>query len=183
MSERVGFFRRLSLGVAVLFDAELALSVARLRKEKGRSLPPPRPEPGPGGPPRAEAAPDHREALHLLSIFQREGRLVDFLEEDIGAFSDAEVGAAARVVHEGCRKALHDYFSLEPVYREPEGETVVVEPGFDATRVRLSGQVVGEPPFRGSLKHHGWRVQEVRLPRAPEGIDPAIIAPAEVELP
>lgn len=182
MSPEVGFFKRLSLALAVLFSRELARDVARLREGEARALPPPKPEPGPEVPARVEAPPDHREALHLLSILQREGRLVDFLQEDIAAFSDAEVGAAARLVHEGCKGALHAYLALEPIYLEPEGETVVVERGFDAARVRLSGQVLGQPPFQGSLKHHGWRVQEVRLPRAPEGIDPAIIAPAEVEL-
>jgi hypothetical protein len=108
---------------------------------------------------------------------------VDFLQEDITAFSDAEVGAAARAVHEGCRKTLGAYLTLVPVFSDPEGATISVEAGFDAAAIRLTGNVVGSPPFKGSLKHHGWRAKDVRLPQPPQGQDPAIIAPAEVELP
>jgi hypothetical protein len=130
----------------------------------------------------APAAPDPRSALLLLSVLQREGRLVDFLEEDLTGFPDAAVGAAARTVHAGCKRALEELLGLEPVLREPEGAQVTIQRGFDPSEVRLTGNVVGEPPFRGALRHHGWRVREVRLPRAAGGEDGRVVAPAEVEL-
>jgi Domain of unknown function (DUF2760) len=130
--------------------------------------------------PTAEKA--HASGLFVLSMLQREGRFVDFLQEDIAGFSDAEVGGAARVVHEGCRKVVRQYLSLEPVLRDPEGTPVTVPTGFDAQRIRLTGNVAGEPPFHGALRHHGWMTTSVRLPNVPEAMDPRVIAPAEVEL-
>ncbi len=179
---------------AILFRREVAAAVHRLREaRRGRSLPPAgavpsagamRPAQAAAGPPPAAAPPraDPRPALQLLAVLQREGRLVDFLEEDLTGFPDAAVGAAARTVHLGCRKALADLFGLEPVYREPEGAQVTVERGFDPAAVRLTGNVVGAPPFRGALRHHGWRAREVRLPPARDGEDASVVAPAEVEL-
>ncbi|HET6440438.1 MAG TPA: DUF2760 domain-containing protein [Anaeromyxobacter sp.] len=122
-----------------------------------------------------------RAALQLLGLLQREGRLVDFVQEDLTAFPDAAVGAAARAVHAGCKRALAELFRLEPVLREPEGTVIEVTNGFDPAAIRLTGSVVGNPPFRGALRHHGWRAEEVRLP-AQSGTNPAIVAPAEVEL-
>lgn len=131
----------------------------------------------------APRPPDHGPALHVLAILQREGRLIDFLQEDITAYADAEVGAAARTVHEGCRKALADLVTIEPIYAEEEGAAIVLPPGFDAARVRLTGNVVGQPPFSGSLCHRGWQARELRLPARPASADASILAPAEVELP
>jgi hypothetical protein len=119
----------------------------------------------------------------LLAALQREGRLIDFLEQDVAGFSDEEVGAAARVVHTGCRKALQQGLDFGPAMTGAEGVTVTVPAGFDAQRIRLTGNVAGQPPFRGTLKHHGWVARTVRLPAVAEGLDPCVIAPAEVELP
>ncbi len=141
---------------------------------------PPRPAAAPA--PVAPAAPDPRGALQLLAVLQREGRLVDFIEEDLAGFPDASIGAAARTVHAGCKRAIEEYFRLEPVFREPEGARVTVAPGFDPSAIRLTGNVVGAPPFQGALRHHGWRAREVRLPSAKDGGDPTLVAPAEVEL-
>ena len=121
-------------------------------------------------------------ALQLLALLQREGRLVDFLEQDVITFSDAEVGAAARVVHEGCRKALRNHVTVEPIRSEQEGAKVTLESGFDATRVKLVGNVQGSPPFKGTLRHQGWRASKLSLPEATAGHDASILAPAEVEL-
>jgi hypothetical protein len=115
-------------------------------------------------------------------VLQREGRLVDFLEEDLSGFPDASIGAAARTVHAGCKRALEEYFRLEPVLKDAEGAQVTVPRGFDAAAIRLTGNVVGEPPFKGSLRHHGWRAREVKLPPPRDGVDAALLAPAEVEL-
>jgi hypothetical protein len=135
----------------------------------------------PPAPPAPSTSPESF-ALHVLHLLQRDGRLVDFLSEDLNGFSDAEIGAAARTVHEGCRKTLQAYVELEPVYREAEGARVTVGQGFDASAVRLTGNVVGAPPFQGSLKHHGWRVKKAAFPAPPPGEAVKILAPAEVEL-
>ncbi|HEY8206008.1 MAG TPA: DUF2760 domain-containing protein [Myxococcaceae bacterium] len=124
----------------------------------------------------------HASGLFLLSMLQREGRLIDFLQEDVASHPDADVGAAARVIHAGCRKVVREYLSLQPVLPDQEGAQVTVAGGFDANRIRLTGNVAGQPPFRGSLRHHGWVAQEVRLPSPPAALDLKVIAPAEVEI-
>lgn len=127
-----------------------------------------------------ETSPD--SALQVLGLLQREGRFIDFIEEDVSEYSDADIGAAVRVVHQGCRKVLREHFGIEPVRSEDEGSPVTLEPGFDAAALRPTGNVVGEPPFSGTLAHRGWRAAEVRLPKLATGHDTAILAPAEVEL-
>lgn len=121
-------------------------------------------------------------ALQLLSLLQQEARLIDFLNEDVKAFSDAEVGAAARVVHEGGKKVLNDYFTLQPVRNEDEETRITLPEGFDPGSVRLTGNVVGQAPFKGTLVHRGWQVTHVKLPKISEGRNMHIVAPAEVEL-
>jgi Domain of unknown function (DUF2760) len=121
-------------------------------------------------------------AVQLLAILQREGRLLDFLQEDVDGYADAQIGAAVRDIHRGCKKALAEHMPLEPVLREKENAQVRVDPGFDPSRIRLVGNVVGEPPFTGALRHHGWRIGKVTLPVPARGTDPSVVAPAEVEL-
>ncbi len=143
--------------------------------------------------PESSAAPKPREsartetasttsALQLLALFQREGRFVDFLEQDIAAFSDADIGSAARVVHAGCKKALRSHASLTPVRAEDEGSTVSLDAGFSPSEIKLSGNVGGNAPYRGVLRHRGWRAESFNLPMVIEGHDTKILAPAEVEL-
>jgi hypothetical protein len=127
-----------------------------------------------------EATPD--AALQLLGLLQKEARFIDFVQENVGAYSDTEIGAAARVVHEGCRKVLSQHFELEPVRKEQENSRVTLPKGFDASSVRPTGNIVGDPPFTGTLIHRGWRATAVRLPKIAEGHDVRIIAQAEVEL-
>lgn len=125
----------------------------------------------------------HRDgALALLALLQREGRFVDFVRDSVDGASDADIGAAAREVHRGCRKVLDQHLSFEPVMPGNEEEKVSVPKGFDPAEVRLIGEAKGEPPFRGTLRHHGWRVVDAKLPTLAEGIDRTVIAPAEVEL-
>ena len=120
--------------------------------------------------------------LQVLAILQREGRFIDFLQEDVTSFSDEEVGAAARVVHEGCKRALKNHVVFEPVRTEEEGAPIELAEGFDAHRLRLTGNVVGSPPFKGRLAHHGWQVKELQLPTLSAEHDPRVLAPAEIEL-
>lgn len=132
--------------------------------------------------PPVAAPPSPDAALRLLGILQQEGRLLDFLEEDIDAYGDAQVGAAVRSIHAGCRKALRERMQLERVLPQEDGSTVEVARGFDPAAVRLTGNVTGSPPFHGTLQHGGWRASKIALPQAPGGADPTIIAPAEVEI-
>jgi hypothetical protein len=148
-----------------------------------------------GGAPALPAAPEKAEparpkpektnregALVLLGLLQREGRLIDFLKQDITGFGDADVGAAARVVHDGCNKALAGHLDVEPVRNEEEGASVTLESGFDSKSVKLVGNVGGEPPYRGTLRHRGWRAKTLELPLTVAGHDVGLLAPAEVEL-
>ena len=121
-------------------------------------------------------------ALQLLGLLQREGRLVDFLEQDVAGFEDAEIGAAARAVHEGTRKALRAHVTLSPVRDEEEDAKLTLPEGFDAASVKLTGNVTGKAPFTGTLRHRGWRATSISLPVAVEGHDVRVLCPAEVEL-
>src|SRR5215472_7217133 len=94
----------------------------------------------------------HASALVLLSALQREGRFIDFIRQDVAGFSDEDIGAAGRIVHSGCRKVLDQFFSFQPASSGSEGEPLTVPAGFDAQRIRLTGNITGSPPFRGTLK-------------------------------
>jgi hypothetical protein len=119
------------------------------------------------------------EPLRLLALLQREGRLVDFLLEDIQAFSDQQVGAAVREIHRKCAKVLQEHVELEPVRMEGEGEQVTK---FDPSAIRVTGNVSGQPPFTGTLAHRGWRVKSLKLAPPPPGQDEFVLMPAEVEV-
>ena len=155
----------------------LALVVALLPAR--RAAPPAREPVAPPPPPPAEPA--GAEALGLLGLLQEEGRFVDFVTEDLAPYPDEQIGAAVRGIHEGCRKALDERVALEPVLHAAEGETVTIEAGFDPAAIRLTGNVGGEPPFRGVLRHAGWRATRASFPTR-RGQDPHLIAPAEVEI-
>ncbi|MES2260138.1 MAG: DUF2760 domain-containing protein [Pseudomonadota bacterium] len=190
------FGTRIALAISAFFrtlsDPEYAARIQRLDQPMTAptaaptpaptAAPTPAPTPAPAAAPiiLREATPD--AALQLLSLLQREARLIDFTQENLSAYADADIGAAARVVHEGCSKVLREHFTIEPVRNEAEGSRVVLEDGFDAAAVRLTGNVVGKAPFRGSLSHRGWRATSVRLPKLAEAHDAKVLAPAEVEL-
>lgn len=178
----LSFFARLWLAwlcfFRVLFDGRFAARVQEARSIRALPATPP-----PQATPAAERGADSATAaLQLLSLLQREGRLVDFLQQDIAAFPDAEVGVAARVVHEGCRRALREHASIEPVRGETEGARVKLDAGFDADAVKLVGDVKGEAPWSGTLRHRGWRATRLELPRLVGEHDARVLAPAEVEL-
>ncbi len=121
-------------------------------------------------------------ALQVLGLLQKEARFIDFIKEDITAYDDADIGIAARVVHEGCNKALNQYLTLDRVRTETEGDKVTLEKDFNATEVQLIGNIVGQAPFKGTLVHKGWKVTEINLPKLTEGHNANVIAAAEVEL-
>lgn len=123
------------------------------------------------------------QAVQILALLQRDGRLIDFLWEDVAPYSDQQLGAAVRSVHESCRQVLDRYISLEPVLDSEEDQPVTISRGFDASAIKLIGNVTGEPPIRGLLRHCGWRVKQANLPPLPEGAARLVVAPAEVEVP
>ncbi|MDN7608662.1 DUF2760 domain-containing protein [Burkholderia multivorans] len=189
----LSFFGRLSLAVGTFFSVlgnrEFAANVLRLRDGAAAPVAPtPAAAPAPAPAPAAKApAPELREAspqaaLQLLGLLQRDARFIDFVEEDIVGYSDADIGAAARLVHDGCRATLREHFTIVPVRDEAEGSRVTLPAGFDATAVRVTGNVVGSAPFTGTVSHRGWRVADVRLPKLTGSHDASVIAPAEVEL-
>ncbi len=187
------FFQRLGLAFgafsAVLGDAGFAARFAALRSGAAQTPPAPPPPPPAAPVPAPVPAPapalktlDTDAALQLLALLQREARLIDFTRESLAGYDDAQIGAAARLVHEGCAKVLREHFDIVPVRSEAEGSRVTLPAGFDAAAVRLTGNVSGSAPFTGSLAHRGWRAAEVKLPRLAEGHDARVLAPAEVEL-
>ncbi len=122
------------------------------------------------------------EAVHALAILQREARLVDFLMEDIAECDDEQIGAAVRKIHDDAHEALMKYFDIVPVQNAGEGDTVSVPASFDNRRIRLTGKPAGEPPYKGTLVHRGWRAGNVNLPVSSAAVDASVIAPAEIEV-
>jgi hypothetical protein len=178
------FFGRVFLAFRVFFDTLFCASVAE--RVKGifapAGAPLPTPAPQPKQPPAAKP-PARREALTLLAALQREARLVDFVQESLTGYSDAQIGAVARDVHRDCAALLERLFALRPAVEQAEGAEVEIGAGFDPNRWRLTGNVTGEPPFRGRLVHPGWEATICEVPTWSG--DPAaarIVAPAEVEL-
>jgi len=125
---------------------------------------------------------DRRLFLHLFSLMQREGRLMDFLNEDLDGYDDAQIGSAVRSIHAGCRQLVQEYLSPKPVMDQHEGAVVKVPVDFDPGVIKLTGNVVGEPPFNGILRHKGWQVGKMNLPTLSGSQNAEIIAPAEVEI-
>lgn len=184
----------------LLFTGKLPAAASRYLPEKqaqAKALPEPKQEPEkapdkkpaaaeavkPVVRPSADLAGNHRDgALALLALLQREGRLVDFLRESLDSYQDADIGVAVRDIHRGCKKVIEEHFVLEAVMPGEEDTRVKVPAGFDPGEVRLIGKISGEPPFTGTLRHHGWRVTEVKLPTLTEGVDRRVLAPAEVEI-
>jgi hypothetical protein len=121
-------------------------------------------------------------AAQMLALLQRDGRLIDFLTEDITLYPDEQLGAAVRTIHGGCRQVLERYLKLEPILNSEEQQPVTVQAGFDPAAIKLIGNVAGKPPVHGVLRHKGWRVKEMNLPPLSQGAGRMVLAPAEVEL-
>lgn len=178
------FFKRIPIAFGAFFsilsDPGYAARVLGLRQAPA-PMPAPAAAPAPAAPaPLKVATPD--AALQLLALLQRDARLIDFVQEDLSGYSDAEIGGPARLVHEGCAKVLREHFTIEPVRPEAEGNRITLNDGFDARAIRLTGNVVGQAPFQGALSHRGWRATEVKLPKLADSHDVTVLAQAEVEL-
>ena len=163
----------------------LALLVAIL-VTRGEGPEPKRPTAEAAKPMPVPAANNQAEAeiVSFLATLQEQGRLIDFLMDDITTYDDAQVGAAARVVHEGCKAALQEHFRIRPLREEREGSSVTIAVGYPADEYRLIGKISGAAPFSGTLVHRGWKTESVKLPRIVRvNVDRLpTIAPAEVEL-
>jgi hypothetical protein len=178
---RLLFGKPLPPEAAAYLPEEARRALLPERVEIAKPITPPADRPA-DKPKRDTAALQREGALAMLALLQREGRLIDFLREPLDGFSDADIGAAARDVHRGCKKVIDLHLSLEPMIAGKEDEKVTVPRGFDPSEIRLIGEARGEPPFAGTLRHHGWRVVETRLPALADGLDRTVIAPAEVEI-
>ena len=172
-----------------LTDASLALSVLvliGLLLPARQKSPPSKPqaEPARAAPPASAATRADAEIVSFLAMLQEKGRLVDFLMDDINPYDDAQVGAAARLVHAGCKSVLQEHFGIRPLRIEDEGSTVQVPAGYAADEYRLVGKIAGQAPFSGVLVHRGWKTDMVKLPQLLPGAPGELpaIAPAEVEL-
>jgi hypothetical protein len=183
----IGFSTRLSFAVrcffSLLFQGEIQQDILQALGVPKMAVAPP----GAGTKTNAVAPKPSAESLdravQMLALLQRDGRIVDFLEEDVSSYPDGQLGAAVRSIHTSCRQVLARYIKLEPIISSEEDQPVTVPVGFDPAAIKLVGNVTGEPPIRGLLRHRGWRVTEVTLPSLPQGSGRAIVAPAEVEVP
>jgi hypothetical protein len=131
---------------------------------------------------RLEQERRRRVFLHLLSVLQKEGRLLDFFDEDLSLYEDEAIGAAVRSIQEDCKKTVAKYLALKPVIDKAEGEEVMVDEGFDTDAIKLTGNVTGNPPFKGLLRHRGWKAGKREIPKLSDVVDASIIVPAEVEM-
>lgn len=183
------FYLAWSLIFSLLFDGLLAARVARAVSSPAELPPAPEPQEKPPveskpveSKPVIPPPPTPEPALQLLALFQREGRLIDFLEQDLKGFGDAEISAVARVVHDGCQRALHGHAKVAPIRAEEEGASVTIAEGYSPAEIKLSGNVSGSAPYRGKVQHRGWRATELTLPTPVAGHDASVLAPAEIEL-
>jgi hypothetical protein len=170
-----GVWSRLKLAVAacftILFQGRLpaALQGTRPAEPVATTAPPP-------------VADQSDNAIQMLALLQRDGRLIDFLMEDLGPYSDAQIGAAVRDVHAGCRGVLTRYVTLEPILSGKEGDQTSVSENLDPAAVRLVGNVTGRPPFPGTLLHRGWCATRMELPPLGAPAGRRIVAQAEIEV-
>jgi hypothetical protein len=144
---------------------------AKFKEAVTMALAPPPPPPKPSA-----------EPLLLLTLMQREGRLIDFLLENVDGADNETLGAGVRSIHQACQKVLKEHLDMEPVIKAEEKSIVDVKAGFDPSAIRLTGNVTGSPPFKGTLEHHGWRVTKIKVNKPAEGQDAFVVHPAEVEL-
>ncbi|MBW1647144.1 MAG: DUF2760 domain-containing protein [Deltaproteobacteria bacterium] len=176
--------RALSLGGGIIVLILAVILAWRASRPARRRLPagPPTPTSKDKLEDRADEARETRLFVHLLARLQREGRLLDFLAEDLDAYDDAQIGAAARSVHAGCRRVVDKLLAPRPVMAEGEEASVTLDEHYDATAVTLTGRVGDKPPFQGIVRHAGWRATRIDIPVLAKETDPTIIAPAEVEV-
>lgn len=134
--------------------------------------------------PIQEQKEDSKEHSHLrlLALLQESGRLIDFLKEDITNFSDAQIGAAVRKIHQDCGKSLEEWITIRPLRDENEGAVINIPKGYDPSTIKIVGKVKGEPPYTGTLVHKGWKAHKRSLPKLTGEQLQEVLAPAEIEV-
>ena len=173
---------------AVLFNAATAAKVRQVIDGSSPSTPEPARPAAPESKPEPRPAPvankpARSEAITLLATLQREARFLDIVQEPLGSYSDAQIGAAARDVLKNCASVLERLFGPQPVLAQDEGSDVEVPKGYDPMKMRIVGNVTGDPPFRGKLVHHGWMATRCELPAWSGAANSAnVVAPIEVEV-
>ncbi len=181
-------FVLVSAGVFALFGLTFwlllrASFVKLIQKTKGAGIQKPTGVDGEKRPVKKDKpSKDRRMFLHLISVFQREGRLIDFFAEDLSLYEDAQIGAAVRSIHENCKKTVEKYISPKPVIDKDEGDPITINPDFDPDSIKLTGNVTGDPPFKGIVRHKGWQASKPDIPTLSGSKESKIIAPAEVEI-
>lgn len=120
-------------------------------------------------------------AIQILSILQRDSRLIDFFMEDIAAYTDDQVGAAVRTLHDQSRQTLTRYLTLTPVIDGVEGTPIRITAP-DPNAIKLLGNVPADAKkaTQGILRHKGWKVESVDLPKLTNNL--TVLAPAEIEI-
>lgn len=146
------------------------------------SLKPSKPQKGEKKAPERDLEEEKRRFLHFLSVLQREGRLLDFFNEDLSLYEDEQIGAAVRGIHDNCKKTMKKYLDPVPVTDTEEGADIVIEDGFDPDVFKLVGNVTGNPPFKGIVRHRGWKASKQNMPELSKVKDASIMAPVEIEI-
>lgn len=184
-----GFWERVGIAFrcffSILFYGDIPNDIAQMRVRPSGQVPQTPAAQAPGASPKETERPvpePFDRAVQMLALLQRDGRLIDFLAENISPYPDAQLGAAARTIHESCRKVLEQYVKLEPILNSDEDQPVTVQSRFDPAAIKLLGNVTGQTPIRGVLRHKGWQVKDVNLPPLPQGSGRMVVAPAEVEI-
>ena len=118
-------------------------------------------------------------AIFTLNLLQREGRLIDFIQEDISSFSDAQVGAAVRQIHSQSAETLDKYFKLSAISDVPEGSETEVPEELDPSMVRLTG-TIEQGAKRGVVRHKGWISLAQALPQQVGSRNQSVVCPAEI---
>ena len=169
---------------AVLFNSRLASELKALLPGEGSEQPAPATAAAaPGSVVEPTSAPPRNDAITLVATLQREARFVDIVKEPLGAYSDEQIGAAARDVLRDCGVVLDRCFAIQPVVEDSEGAELEAPADFDTGRYRLTGNVVGNPPFRGKLVHHGWQATRCELPQwSGSEQSTRVVAPVELEV-
>jgi hypothetical protein len=184
----ISFSRRLAYAFrcffAVIFTASIPADIAEaLAGAVERPAPQPVTSPVTAGPAPPEPVEDRGDrAIQLLALLQRDGRLVDFLFEDVAAYSDAQIGAAVREVQASCRRVIDRYLPVEPILADEEGRPTTLGAPVDPSTVKLVGNVGTRTSYRGTVRHRGWRVGRVALPPLAAPAARGVVTPAEVEI-
>lgn len=178
---RIGLAFRMFFGI--LFSREVADRVAQptatAEPVRIESTPVAVVQAAPVKPPQ----PTRSDAITLLEALQREARFLDFVQESLDAYDDAQVGAAVREIHRGSQAVLKRFFAIKPVLEVEEGSRYEVSADGEPGLYRLVGQVPESRPVTGTVTHSGWQAQKCELPQwTGRPVLERVIAPAEIEI-